>query len=121
MRARHDRHLLVVECDRRVGSFITQALRAEEYQVDWATSGKDALACARRTPPDLILLDATCAAPGDLTFARALKAEQAAPILMVTAGLKHDDAAIADLAEARLTKPFRLDELLGQVASLLAR
>jgi len=116
------RQLLVVERDRRVGSYIAQALRAEGYQVDWATGDDEALACARRAPPDLIVLDATRPDPGCVAFAAALRDEQPdVPMLVVTAGRGAEHDALADLAAARLTKPFRLDELLGQVAALLHR
>lgn len=116
------RQLLVVEHDRRVGSYIAQALRAEGYQVDWATGDEEALACARRTPPDLVVLDATRPDRGETALARALRAARpGVPILVVTAGTGPDAAQMADLASARLTKPFRLDDLLEQVAVLLAR
>lgn len=115
------RQLLVVERDRRVGSYVAQALRAEGYQVDWATGGEEALACAHRAPPELIVLDATRPDHGGVALARALKAERpGVPILVVTAGLGDEDA-FGELAQSRLVKPFRLDDLLTQVAALLAR
>lgn len=115
------RHLLVVERDRRVGSYVTQALRAEGYQVDWATGDEDALASVRRAPPELILFDASRPDAGAVPLARALRGDDpGVPMLLVTAGLSEDDA-LGELAQARLVKPFRLDDLLAQVALLLAR
>jgi len=113
--------LLVVEPDRRVGSYMAQALRAEGYQVDWATGDEEALACLRRAPPDLIVLDVTRPEQGEAALASALRAERPeVPMLAVTAGGVEDDAFGAR-ADARLVKPFRLDDLLTQVGLLLAR
>jgi DNA-binding response OmpR family regulator len=115
------RHLLVVERDRRVGSYIAQALRAEGYQVDWATGDEEALACARRAPPELIVLDATRPDQGGVALARALReAQPDVPLLVVTADLADDDPR-AELAQSRLVKPFRLDDLLAEVEGLLGR
>jgi len=113
--------LLVVEPDRRVGSYMAQALRAEGYQVDWATGDDEALACLHRAPPDLIVLDATRPDQGEAALASALLAERpGVPVLLVTSGGVRDDAFGA-LAPTRLVKPFRLDDLLAQVEGLLAR
>jgi DNA-binding response OmpR family regulator len=115
-------HLLVVEHDLRVGSYITQALRAEAYQVEWATTGDEALACAHRAPPDLVVLDATRPDQDRVALAKALRAERAGvPIVVVTTGSGADAAAWEDITPARLGKPFRLDDLLGQVEALLGR
>ena len=113
------RHLLVVERDRRVGSYVTQALRAEGYQVDWATGDEEALACVRRAPPELIVLDATRPYQGEVALPHALNAESpGTPILLVTADAGQDPA-VDHFAAARLVKPFRLDDLLALVAALL--
>ncbi len=111
----------MVEDDPKVGSFLTQSLRAEAYLVDWATTAEDAVARAARGHFDLILLDRVPGRPnGDLM--RRLHADgSSVPILVLTAQESADERRVALGAGAHdtLAKPFRLEVLLQRIRDLL--
>ena len=49
--------VLVVEDEKKTASFIRKALQVESFAVDVCGNGDDALAAARATPFDVIVLD----------------------------------------------------------------
>jgi DNA-binding response OmpR family regulator len=115
--------ILVVEDDRKVAGFLELGFREEEFEVDVATDGEDALAKARAGAYDLILLDHMLPRRSGREVASELRREGfRTPILMLTArDDPHDvQAAMAAGVSAYLTKPFRFEELLNRVRDLLS-
>lgn len=118
----HAPRLLLVEDDPRVGSFITQGLRDEGYEVAWAATADDALARALTGPFDLVLLDHMLPGRSGIEVARALRASgSTTPILMLTARDAPEDrrAAFAAGANEFVGKPFLFDDLLARIHALL--
>ena len=116
--------LLVVEDDVRVASFIRRGLREEQYTVDLASDGEQALFLAQTGEYDLIILDLMIPNRDGLDVVRTLRAEDVAvPILILTAKeeLKDKVAGLDAGADDYLTKPFGFDELLARVRALLRR
>lgn len=111
--------VLLGEDDEAQREVLVEVLEAEGYQVIAAASPAEMLAGLERSPA-LVLLDLVgVASPQVMSALRALPRQ---PALMVVSG----DAATAGTAErlgadAYLTKPYDLDELLGTVRRTLNR
>lgn len=53
----HIKTVLVIEDDRFIGEMYVRALRNNDYDVDWVTTGREGFAAAKLKTYDLILLD----------------------------------------------------------------
>jgi two-component system, OmpR family, response regulator len=115
--------ILVVEDDQNMQSALPYSLAKEGYEVISAADGAQALALARKNPPDLVLLDVMLPVMSGLEVCRILRAESQVPIIMLTARTEETDkVAGLDLgADDYLTKPFGMRELLARVRALLRR
>ncbi len=116
--------ILIVEDDRKVAGFLEQGFREERFEVEVARDGEEALERARAGEFDLILLDYMLPKRSGPEVAAELRREgRTTPILMLTA---RDDAqdirsAVDAGVDAYLTKPFRFNDLLQRVGSLLPK
>jgi DNA-binding response OmpR family regulator len=113
--------ILIVEDDQKLGALLEQGLREEEFDVERALDGDEALAKAEAAEFDVILLDHMLPKRSGLEVAATLRASgRRTPILMLTARDAPEDirssraAGIDDL----LGKPFRFDELLRRIRAL---
>ena len=95
----------------------------ESYSVLTASDGEDALAVARETQPDLIVLDLMMPVLNGFEVCRILRTEMQVPILVLTArGDETDKAAAIELgADDYVTKPFSMRDLMARVRALLSR
>ncbi len=105
-------------------SMLHDALDEAGYKVLVATNGESALARARQTLPDVILLDAIMPGIDGFEVARRLKADfstQHIPIVFMT-GLtetEHVLAAFEAGSSDYVTKPIRPPEVLARIAAHL--
>lgn len=116
--------ILLVEDDARVASFIRRGLREEQYTVDTAKDGEEALFLAQTGEYDLIILDLMLPKKSGLEVLRTLRAERAVvPVLILTAKDELDDKVkgLDAGADDYLAKPFGFEELLARVRALLRR
>jgi len=114
--------ILIVEDDRKVAGFLEQGFREERFEVEMARDGEEALDRARAGGFDLILLDYMLPKLSGPEVAAQFRREgRTTPILMLTARDDAQDirAALGAGVDAYLTKPFRFDDLLKRVESLL--
>jgi adenylate cyclase len=99
-------------------------LVADGYEIVTAGDGEEALAVARNTEPDLILLDIMMPKVDGIEVCRQLKAAQGAaftPIILVTAMVDAKDvvAGLDAGADEYLTKPVDHAALSARVSSML--
>lgn len=116
-------HILVVDDDPEIVSFLKRGLTYEGYRVDTAGDGAEALAKAREREPDLIILDIMMPGLDGMEVSQRLRQASDVPILMLTArGTVADRVAGLDSgADDYLVKPFAFDELLARVRALFRR
>jgi DNA-binding response OmpR family regulator len=117
-------HLLLVEDERKVASFIARSLRENAHTVDVADTGEKGLNLASRTSYDAILLDIRLPnMTGIQVCAELRQSGVETPILMLTARslVEQRVEGLDSGADDYLTKPFALAELHARVRALTRR
>jgi DNA-binding response OmpR family regulator len=117
------RSILVVDDDALLRRSLAFHLEQAGYQVDTAATAEDALAMARRHPPDLVLLDIGLPEMDGLDALRQFKAQRDVPIIYLTARRRELDQVVGlELgADDYVTKPFDVDVLLARIKAVLRR
>src|SRR3954447_14661594 len=117
------RRILVVEDDPVINQAVSDRLVAEGYDVVRAYDGPGAVATYGRHRPDLVLLDVMLPGYDGLEVCRRIQQQRPVPVLMLTARDDESDVLVGlgVGADASLTKPFRMRELVARVAALLRR
>ena len=114
----------ICEDDSTLGSVLTRALRDEEFEVELAATGHEAVQRFSAAPPDVLVLDIGLPDADGRDVCQALRAHGvAAPVLFLTArGMLTDRlAGFHAGGDDYLTKPFALAELLVRVRALMRR
>ena len=117
-------HLLVVEDEKKVASFIQRGLEAEHYVVDVAYDGEAGLTRLFDGEYDLVILDVMLPKRDGLALLREIRQRHlTVPVLMLTARdtLVDKITGLDQGADDYLTKPFAFEELLARVRALLRR
>jgi len=111
--------ILVVDDDPSIRATVTEILELELYDVRSAPNGAAALRAVTEDPPALVLLDMRMPVMDGWTFARTLRDRgDSTPIVVMTAAKDARVWAKEIQADAYLSKPFELDDLLGVVERL---
>jgi DNA-binding response OmpR family regulator len=109
--------ILIVEDAAEIVSYLRRGLAYEGYTVAYAGTGAEALALARETPPDLVILDLGLPDMDGAEVARRLRLGPPVAIIMLTArdSLEAKVAGLEGGADDYLTKPFAFAELLARI------
>ena len=115
--------ILIVDDELKILRLARDYLEHAGFTVLIAETGTNALAIARQSRPDLIVLDLGLPDLDGLDVARALRKESNVPIIMLTArGDESDKLVGLELgADDYLTKPFSPKELVARVRAVLRR
>lgn len=116
--------LLLVEDDDMIGDGLHQALRLEQYAVDWVRDGQAAELALNSHQYDLILLDLGLPKKsGTQVLTQYRQKGGNAPIIVITARDATEDRVkgLDGGADDYLVKPFNIDELLARIRALLRR
>jgi len=116
--------ILIVDDNRMNLRLLSDMLLSRGYLVEVASSGPEALAKARETPFDLILMDVQMAGMSGTEVMERLKCDPdwpRAPILAVTAmAMKEDEARLRAAGfDGYISKPVMLKNLLETVEAFL--
>jgi len=116
-------HLLVIDDDHEIRDLLAMFLEREGFHV---TTASDALDARRRLAAghfNLVVLDLMLPGESGLDFARWLRSQSDAPVVMLTA-MGEDTDRIRGLelgADDYVTKPFNPRELLARIRAVLRR
>jgi DNA-binding response OmpR family regulator len=115
--------ILVVEDEPSLQETLAYNLNRQGYSVETVGDGIAALEAARRSQPDLIVLDIMLPGLDGFEVCRIVRQEMNVPILMLTARDDEIDRVIGlEMgADDYLTKPFSMREFLARVKAHLRR
>jgi heavy metal response regulator len=117
-------HILVVEDEKKVASFIKRGLEAAHYSVEVEHDGEAAMKRLLEEEYDLVILDVMLPKLDGLSLMKEIRQRRInVPVLVLTARVTVADKVMGlDLgADDYLTKPFAFEELLARVRALLRR
>ena len=115
--------ILIADDDVNVHQSLNTYFRREGYQTLSAYNGEEALDCATRVNPDMIILDIMMPKIDGLTVCREIRKTSTVPIIMLTAKDEEFDKLFGlELgADDYITKPFSPREVLTRVKTILRR
>ncbi len=115
--------ILFVEDEASIAEPFSRALRRAGFDPVSARTGREALALAERSEPDLVLLDLALPDTDGRDVCRELRRRSDVPIIMVTArGTETDRIVGLELgADDYVVKPFSGDEVIARIRAVLRR
>ena len=117
------RRILVVDDEPMVREVVTRYLQRENFAVDTATDGREALVVFGASRPDLVILDVMLPEIDGLGVLERLRARGGVPVILLTARTEEADRVVGlELgADDYVIKPFSPRELVARVKSVLRR
>lgn len=115
--------LLLVDDDETLLSILARRLTREGYEVQTATSGREALASLERGWPAMLIVDLMMPGMDGFELCRRVKRIVDLPIIVLSA-IDASEAKVRALelyAEDYVTKPFDPDELVARIQRLMRR
>jgi DNA-binding response OmpR family regulator len=115
--------VLVVEDDQAIARLVRDYLERAGFRALLAGDGEAALAMARASKPDLVVLDLGLPGRDGLDVTRELRRTSQVPIIVVTARGEESDRIVGlELgADDYVVKPFSPKELVARVRAVLRR
>ncbi len=121
-----DKTIFIADDELDFVSTLRSRLEFEGYGVATAADGKEALERIMHDKPDLVLLDVMMPTMNGYQVCRELKGNadtSSIPIVMLTAKSQESDKfwGTEAGADAYVTKPFDMEELMGKIGALFDR
>ena len=117
--AEKKRRILVVDDHPKVLRFIEIDLKLHGFDVITASSGEQALELVKAKKPDIMLLDIIMPGMDGLEVLRQWRTFHQLPVIAFSASIFNQDEAIRLGANAFIAKPFKSDDLMQVIDSLL--
>lgn len=113
--------ILVVDDSIVIRKMVEIALEEEDYNIQTAVSGKDALEIIDKVNTDLVILDLMLPDINGIDVLKTVKLSKGLPVIMLSGkdSPQMIEKAKAEGADAFLPKPFKDDELLEKIKTLL--
>jgi len=118
-----NRVILVVDDEAALVDVLRSYFADEGFRVVEASDGQAAIALARETQPDLVLLDLNLPRLSGTEVLRTIRAESNVPVIMLTSRVHEVDRIVGlELgADDYVTKPFSPREVVARVKAVLRR
>lgn len=115
--------LLIIDDEASIRTLLRVSLRAHDYEVHEAKTGKEGLALFAQTRPRLVILDLGLPDIGGLEVLQALRKSSLVPIIILTVRDNEEEkiSLLDNGADDYVTKPFSVQELLARVRVALRR
>jgi len=115
--------ILIIEDEKDIAKLIRYNLEKEKFQVRVAHDAETGLQLARKSRPDLILVDIMLPKMDGLDFLRAIRPDFDAPIILLSAKRSENDRILGLKlgADDYMIKPFSVLELQARIATHLRR
>ena len=116
--------ILIIEDDPAVATSLRDGLELEGYAVTWRNSGRGGIEFVEQGNPHLVVMDVRLPDGSGFDFCREMRRKKLKqPILMLTVRSDEVDKVLGlEMgADAYMTKPYSLRELLATVRALLRR
>lgn len=115
--------VLVVEDEQNLLNLLRKYLEREGFEVHQTLDGREALEVARRTEPDVVVLDWMLPGLDGMEVLRELRRFSEAYVIMLTARADEVDriVGLSTGADDYLVKPFSPGELVARVRAMLRR
>jgi two-component system response regulator MtrA len=116
--------ILIVEDNDDLSFGLRRSLEAEGYEIDVAGDGPRGIAAARRSPPDLVILDLMLPGIDGFRVLETMRRDGLGMPVMILSAKGQEADKVHGLrvgADDYVTKPFGLSEFLARVDALLRR
>jgi two-component system OmpR family response regulator len=116
--------ILVVDDEPNIVEVVSMALRFQGFEVETASSGREAIAAVSAFKPHLMVLDVMLPDIEGFDVAGRLGAQRAGvPIIFLTARDSTEDKVrgLSGGGDDYMTKPFSLEELVARIRTILRR
>ena len=115
--------ILIVDDEAQIRKLLNITLQSNDYRIQEASTGKEALLMVANNPPDLILLDLGLPDENGHDVLKHLREWFTNPIIIISVQSSEVDIvkALDDGANDYLVKPFRTGELLARIRSALRK
>ena len=115
--------ILIIDDEPQIRKLLSVSLKAHEFMIDEASTGKEGVNQAAYFKPDLLIIDLGLPDISGIAVVRAIREWSSAPIIILTA---HDQEQekIESLdagADDYVTKPFSMGELMARMRVCLRR
>ena len=114
--------ILLVEDDANQAVLYRQELEADGYEIVLATNGREAVEMAKKTTPDLVVMDISMpGVDGIEAMGRILSEHNKLPVILNTAYAAYKDNFLSWSADAYIIKTSDLNELKATIKKLLEK
>jgi DNA-binding response OmpR family regulator len=111
--------ILLIDDQEGIVGFLTVKLKKSGYLVSCARDGEKGLELARKTNPDLILLDIIMPGIDGIEVLRRLRGFSNVPVIVLSVAEGVNEKVMALGATAFISKPFDLNELMALIKTTL--